>query len=206
MDLRALEEGNRLLGNEPHAPAFEVTLFGGELQLPCDAWVCLSGAPAECELARGRPVFLKAGTRLKVGRVLEGARAYVCMGSKEPPGGETLAPFVAPKLSLRVLPGPQAERFDFEALLRAPWRLSPQSDRRGLRLEGPALQNRGEHEIEPEGNAPGAIQVPGSGQPIVLGPDRPVTGGYPKIATVLTDDLPHLAQARPGAEIRFRRA
>ena len=60
-------------------------------------------------------------------------------------------------------------------------------------------------EIPPEGTAPGAVQVPGDGKPIVLGPDRPVTGGYPKIATVISADLPVLAQARPGARVRFRR-
>ncbi len=206
MDLRALEEGNRMLGNPAHAPAHELTLFGGDLVLPRDTWVCLAGAPIESPVPRGKPTFLKAGAALKLGRVLEGARAYLCLAHHEPPRGEAMPPFAAASLSLRVLRGPQAERFDFDALLDARWRLSPQSDRRGLRLEGPRLENRGEPEVEPEGNAPGAVQVPGSGQPIILGPDRPVTGGYPKIATVLTDDLPRLAQARPGAEIRFRRA
>ena len=81
--------------------------------------------------------------------------------------------------------------------------MSPQSDRRGLRLVGPKLEVV-KPDIPPEGTAPGSIQVPGDGLPIVLGPDRPVTGGYPKIATVLSADLPLLAQARPGARIRFR--
>jgi len=208
MDLQALEDGNRLLGNPPHAPALEVTLMGRDLELPRDAWVCLAGAPVQSQLERGRPAFLKAGTKLKLGRVLEGARSYVCFGEagREPPRGETLAPFAAARaLELRVLPGPQAERFDFEALLSARWRISHESDRRGMRLEGPKLENRGEPEIEPEGNAPGAVQVPGSGKPIILGPDRPVTGGYPKIATVFPGDLARLAQARPGAEVRFLR-
>jgi antagonist of KipI len=60
-------------------------------------------------------------------------------------------------------------------------------------------------DIPPEGTALGAIQVPASGLPIVLGPDRPVTGGYAKIATVIARDWPLLAQAPPGTAIRFRR-
>ena len=205
MDLRALEEGNRLLGNALHAPALEVTLHGREVEVTRDGWLCLSGAPLDAPLERGRPTLMKSGSRLKLGRVREGARSYLCFGSQPPPRAEPLAPFVAPDVVLRVLPGPQAERFDFDAFLAGGWRVSPHSDRRGIRLDGPPLQNRGETEIEPEGTSPGSVQVPGSGQPIILGPDRPITGGYPKVATVLPADLALLAQARPGAPVRFVR-
>ena len=58
-------------------------------------------------------------------------------------------------------------------------------------------------DIAPEGTAPGAVQVPGDGLPIALGPDGPVTGGYPRIASVIGADLPLLAQGRPGRKIRF---
>lgn len=108
-------------------------------------------------------------------------------------------------LEIRALAGPQFEHFDRpDRFFSAQYTLSPQSDRRGLRLQGEPLQPR-RADIAPEGTAPGAVQVPGDGLPIVLGPDRPVTGGYPKIATVISADLPLLAQARPGARIRFRR-
>ena len=108
---------------------------------------------------------------------------------------------------IRAVPGPQLDYFSKEALdifFSAEYRLSPASDRRGLRLQGPALQLVRPADLPPEGTAPGAVQVPGDGLPIVLGPDRPVTGGYPKIATVISADLPLLAQARPGAVLRFR--
>jgi KipI family sensor histidine kinase inhibitor len=106
-------------------------------------------------------------------------------------------------LHLRALPGPQLDHFPApERFFAAEYTLSPQSDRRGLRLKGPPLSPL-RADIPPEGTAPGAVQVPGDGLPIVLGPDRPVTGGYPKIATVISADLPLLAQARPGARIRF---
>lgn len=204
MDLRAVEEGNRVLGNAPHAPAIELTLYGREVKLPRDAWVCLSGAPIDSPLERGRPHFLRAGEALKLGNVRHGARSYVCIGTDTaPPRGEAMAPFAARDVVLRVLRGPHAERFDFDAFLAGPWKVSPQSNRVGVRLDGPKLEVRGEPETPPEGNAPGAVQVPASGVPIILGPDRPVTGGYPKVATVLAEDLALLAQARPGAALRF---
>jgi antagonist of KipI len=78
------------------------------------------------------------------------------------------------------------------------------SDRRGIRLDGPPLELRRPPDIAPEGTALGSIQVPASGLPIVLGPDRPVTGGYAKIGTVIARDWPLLAQAPPGTPVRFR--
>jgi len=110
---------------------------------------------------------------------------------------------------IRVLPGPQRDRFERDGLatfLRSAWRVSASSDRRGIRLEGPAVENSGSPEIPPEGTVLGAIQVPGDGQPIILGPDRPVTGGYAKIATVLEADFSRVARALPGAVLRFREA
>ena len=76
----------------------------------------------------------------------------------------------------------------------------------GLRLSGPALaHNEKGAEIPTDGVIPGAIQVPGDGQPIVLLADGQTTGGYAKIATVISADLPRLGQARPGDVLRFKR-
>src|SRR6185295_9139077 len=108
---------------------------------------------------------------------------------------------------IRVHPGPQRDRFEPEGLeifLRSPYRVSASSDRRGIRLEGPAIANGGSSEIPPEGTVLGSIQVPGDGQPIILGPDRPITGGYAKIATVLEADFSRVARAAPGTVLRFR--
>jgi antagonist of KipI len=107
--------------------------------------------------------------------------------------------------TVRVVPGPQAEAFTGtaeSAFYAGVYAVTPRADRTGIRLEGdPVLADRAD--IDPEGVVPGAIQVPGDGAPIVLGPDGPATGGYAKIATVITADVPILAQARPGDTLRF---
>ena len=106
----------------------------------------------------------------------------------------------------RVVAGPQLDFFSDGArqgFFGGGFRISSRSDRRGLRLEGTAIPpDRGD--IDPEGVLIGAIQVPAGGEPIVLMPDGPVTGGYPKIATVIRADLPVLGQWRPGQTVRFR--
>ncbi len=89
------------------------------------------------------------------------------------------------------------------AFKSAAWRVGQQSDRMGLRLLGPALTAELPGELVSEGVAFGTVQVPPSGQPIVLMADRQTLGGYPKIAHVIAVDLPHLAQARPGDIVRF---
>jgi allophanate hydrolase subunit 2 len=90
------------------------------------------------------------------------------------------------------------------ALCGGDYRVGHRSDRMGYRLEGARLAHRGGHDIVSDGIPPGAIQVPGDGQPIVLMADRQPTGGYPKIGTVIRADLPKLAQTPPGGLVRFR--
>ena len=108
---------------------------------------------------------------------------------------------------LRALLGPQWDRFRAEAreaFFAAELRVTPRSDRVGIRLAGPALPTREGPDIFPEPAWPGAVQVPGSGEAIVLGPDHPTTGGYAKLATVIAADLPTLSYLRPGDRVRFR--
>jgi allophanate hydrolase subunit 2 len=110
-------------------------------------------------------------------------------------------------VTVRVVLGPQDDHFATETLARflaGPWRMGATSDRVGCRLEGEPLRHLGEAEILSDGMVPGSIQVPPDGRPIVMAAEGPTTGGYPKIATVLTDDLPLLAQLVPGeGELRF---
>lgn len=109
---------------------------------------------------------------------------------------------------IRVLPGPQEDHFpaaSIALLERAEFTVASASDRMGLRLSGPVLaHNHKGAEIPTDGVVPGAIQVPGDGQPIVLLADGQTTGGYAKIATVIGADLPRLGQARPGETVRFK--
>jgi allophanate hydrolase len=110
-------------------------------------------------------------------------------------------------VTVRVVLGPQADHFDAEAIdsfLAGPWRVGTASDRVGCRLEGEPLRHAGPGEIVSDGMVPGSIQVPPDGRPIVMMADGPTTGGYPKIATVVTADLPLVAQLVPGeGEVRF---
>jgi biotin-dependent carboxylase-like uncharacterized protein len=107
---------------------------------------------------------------------------------------------------IRVVLGPQQEHFAEEAittLLNEEFRISQSADRMGMRLDGPLLQHRCGWDIVSDAIMTGAIQVPGSGQPILLLADHQTTGGYPKIATVISADLPVVGRRRPGDTLRF---
>jgi allophanate hydrolase subunit 2 len=105
-----------------------------------------------------------------------------------------------------VIPGPQTDAFTAagtDLFFAAEYRVSSRSDRMGLRLDGPAIEHARGADLLPEGLAPGAVQVPADGQPILLTVDRPTTGGYAKIATIITADLWRVGQAKPGDRLRF---
>jgi biotin-dependent carboxylase-like uncharacterized protein len=126
-----------------------------------------------------------------------------------PPPARTIAAVAAfePEPEIRVVLGPQADRFTAEgiaAFLDGPYEMLPQSDRMGARLRGPRIAHARGHDIVSDGIALGAIQVPGDGQPIVLLVDRQSTGGYPKIATVCSFDIGRIGQVKPGQRVRFR--
>lgn len=108
--------------------------------------------------------------------------------------------------AVRVLLGPQDDWFTpaaVEAFLTSPFTVSSRSDRMGFRLEGPTLETRTRGQLLSEPVAFGAVQVPASGDPILLMADRQTAGGYPKIATVISADLPVAGQLSPGDRIRF---
>jgi biotin-dependent carboxylase-like uncharacterized protein len=108
---------------------------------------------------------------------------------------------------VRVVPGPEAQWFDCGGLntfLSESFAVSARSDRTGIRLEGPPLSFRSHEQMVSSGIAMGTIQVPPSGLPIIMMADHPATGGYPRIGCVVTEDLPQVAQLRPGAALSFR--
>lgn len=141
------------------------------------------------------------GTRLRAGDILgwgERARRFTAPGaiSLEVPTAEVVA---------RLIPGLQDAWFDEHTrgeFWDATFTVSANSDRAGTRLAGPVVRAQRE-EMLSDGMLPGAVQVPSGGQPIVIMPDGPTTGGYPKLGVVSTADLRLVAQARPGTRIRF---
>jgi KipI family sensor histidine kinase inhibitor len=143
----------------------------------------------------GRP--LKAGDTLSLGP----ATGSPALDRAEDPSGDE-------EVEVRVVLGPQEEDFPPEGLrsfLAQTFALSRECNRVGLRLEGTPIPHLKSGEIASDGMVPGSIQVPPSGLPIVMLQDCPTTGGYPKIGTVVTTDLPRLARIAPGTgRLRFR--
>jgi antagonist of KipI len=145
----------------------------------------------------GRP--LRAGDRVPLGPMSVERRTV------RPPLVPVM-PLPDREATVRVLPGPQLDRFtptSLDRLQSAPYVIAHKSDRMGFRLEGPTLVHSGSADIISDATGLGALQVPASGQPILLMADRQTTGGYPKIATAITADLAIAAQLAPGDAIRF---
>ncbi len=196
-------------GEEAEVAAWQsVTLeVGDELQVGF-----LPGGTAYLAVSGGFAVALQLGSRstyqrAEIGVALDFDLQIACATVDE--GGRMLAsPWLDDDGPIRVLLGPQDDHFTPEAiadLLGGEYRATAQSDRMGMRLDGKALAHKAPAlaDIVSDGVAPGAIQVPGNGQPIVLLADCQTVGGYPKIATVISADLPRLAQVKPGQAIRF---
>ena len=162
-----------------------------------------------------RPVFGSVATHLRSGIGGFTGRALAdgdLLPLAEPAvtAGDRMTPanFEAPEHErVRVVLGPQQDYFTDEAvatLLAAEYEITAQADRMGYRLAGPPLDHAKGYNLISDAVAAGTIQVPGDRQPILLLADRQTTGGYPKIATVISADLPALGQRRPGDKLRFQ--
>ena len=115
---------------------------------------------------------------------------------------------VAADAAIRVVMGPQDDSFTpagHDTLLSGAYVVTQEADRMGYRLTGPRIEHAKGFNIVSDGIVSGSVQVPGSGEPIVMMADRQTTGGYPKIATVISADLREVAQRRPGDTLRFER-
>jgi 5-oxoprolinase (ATP-hydrolysing) subunit C len=148
---------------------------------------------ARAGLGSPYPRPLQAGDELKV------AAASGAAGCRIDLPAITEAP-------IRVVMGPQDDEFGdaTKLFLDSEWKISATSDRMGYRLEGPVIKHLHGHNIVSDGTVNGSIQIPGNGQPIVLMPDRGTSGGYPKIATVISADLGRFAQTPAGRGFRFK--
>jgi len=141
---------------------------------------------------------LRAGDRLPLGDPARGRRTA--------PASPAIVPLPEQHAQIRVLAGPQADYFTadaLEALQAAPYVIGQRSDRMGFRLEGSRLAHARGADIISDATPLGVLQVPASGQPILLMADRQTTGGYPKIATVIAADIAVAGQLGPGDSISF---
>jgi len=173
-------------------------------------YLCVQGGIAVPPFLGSASTHLLSGLGGFEGRALRKGDVVLIGSVIKPFRKRIIAPRVAELLSrrgvLRVTPGPQAEWFD-ESSLRAfysdTYRVSEQSSRMGLRLEGAPITQSMSRAMITEGVSLGAVQVPAGGSPIILCVEQQTTGGYPKVANVISADLHRVGQLRPRDEIRF---
>jgi biotin-dependent carboxylase-like uncharacterized protein len=173
-------------------------------------YVCVAGGIDAPEVRGSRSLDLSAGFGGGCGRPLRSGDWLPLTGISDTPSTEypvIAEPAINPaSRPFRVVRGPQAEQFGrdaWSAFLSEPFTVDPQSNRMGLRLNGPTIPAEAGADLISEGLVTGTIQVTGSGQPIVLMPGRATIGGYTRIATVIEADHDRLGQLRPGDAIRF---
>ena len=155
------------------------------------------GSRSTDTLAPVGPPRLEEGTLLPVGDQADG----------DPYRQGAPTPAIDPEPGLRIGRGPRDDVFTddaLRALIGVAWTVTSDSDRTGVRLDGPELERRRKVELASEGMVEGSLQVPPDGHPILFLANHPTTGGYPVIAVVAGQDLPLAAQARPGTRLRFR--
>jgi biotin-dependent carboxylase-like uncharacterized protein len=181
----------------------------GAAQAGLRGYVAVSGGIDVPPVLGSRSTYLRGRLGGLEGRALK-RDDVLPLAAAPPPPLQRVKPPVVPGLAgpvvLRVVLGPQADRFTDEgltALLSGEYEMLPQSDRMGARLRGPRIAHRRGHDIISDGIALGSIQVPGDGQPIALLVDRQSTGGYTKPATICSFDIGRLAQVKPGQRLRF---
>ena len=183
------------------------TLDLSRLHRGCRGYLAIAGGIDVPPVLGSRSTFVRGGFGGLAGRTLRaGDRLMVPMVQRQT--GEhwqidpRIGPELAPSATLRVVTGAQADEFGSEWMAHD-FKVSPQSDRMGVRLTGAALQRSSPRELISAPVTPGTVQVPPDGQPIVLLADAQTIGGYPRLAHVITVDLARAAQLRPGDSVRF---
>jgi len=173
------------------------------------AYVAFAGGIDVPPALGSRSTYLRGRLGGVGGRALQ-ANDTLALGPASPPRARAVPrgawPAFGAETTLRVVPGPQHDRFTADglaALLGEPYEMTLQSDRMGARLKGPRIEHARGHDIISDGIPLGGIQVPGDGQPIVLLVDRQSAGGYTKVATVCSFDIGRIGQVKPGQRVRF---
>jgi antagonist of KipI len=203
-------------GHAAHVRAGERLKFGRP-QIGCRAWLAVSGGIDVSAVLGSRSTDLRAhfggfegrafrdGDQLRLGEFRPSQTAATVGVSPWTAPHDWVSP-AKPKPTLRFLRGVDWKRFDASTLQRLTteaFNVSPDSDRMGVRLDGPELKRVDESDLISEAVAPGTIQIPPNGKPILLLGDCQTIGGYPKIAHVITIDLGVAVQLRAGDHVRF---
>ncbi len=217
--LTGADLGMKVDGEE--APAWKVLevfrgnriSFSGPRGKGCRGYLCLAGGIEVPPVLESRATYLRGNLGGLEGRALrKGDHLFLgkpdilwerCTGLECP---ETLRPQDPPGGLFRVIPGPQEEYFTpwgMETFFSSVYTVSSAADRMGFRLEGPKVEHRQGADIVSDAIPPGAIQVPGHGEPIVMMADRQTTGGYAKIGVLAGADFGRFAQKMPGDRVHF---
>lgn len=221
-DRHSLAHANSLVRNPLTAAALEMTLLGATFGFEAPTQFALSGAPFtatlnEQPIPHHQALHAQPGDILRLQSSLTGIRAYCAIRGallndihRPLKAGDTLTAAHLPLVETYAAP-PQIGEGHLrvtlghaftEPLLQGQFTVSPSSNRQAIFLDGPPLAALSGHMIT-EGVPLGAIQLPPSGQPIILFIDQQTTGGYPVIATVIYRDIPKLGQLRPQQPVHF---
>ncbi len=176
-------------------------------------YMSVAGGFALPEVMGSKSTALRIGIGGLDGRELQKGDVLKVNGGKDHVRGKRkLIPSATPhyekNTTVRVIVGPQEDAFTEESLdtfFSEVYKVTHQSDRMGYGLEGAKLKHKIGADILSDAIAPGSIQVPGDGKPIILMADRQTTGGYTKIANIISVDLPRVAQVPPGGTVSFER-
>lgn len=185
----------------------------GALKKGLRTYVAFEGGIDVPLVMQSRSTYLKAGIggfqgrKLRAGDTLQVApvKGHISSGIRKIPG--SMIPGYGSEIPVRVIMGPEDDSFTPEGIscfLSNEYTVGSHSDRMGLRMQGPVIEHKNGADILSSGINFGSIQVAGEGQPIILMADRQPTGGYTRIAGVISADLPLVAQAKPGDRLRFQ--
>lgn len=202
MDPYASAVLNRILGLPRNAPVMECTLTGPVLKANQNILIALAAPEGHLGLPVWESIPVPAGETVDLRRLGGTSRIYFAVRSD---GDEPSRFRLRTESLIRIKTKPDVPLSWADAeiqLTDQTFRILPASDRRGIRCQG-AQKIKGGREIAPEPMTYGAIQLPPSGDPVIVGPDGPVTGGYRRVATVAFSGLRRLAWLMPGEQVRF---
>ena len=221
MDPRSASIANILVGNDEGEAVLECTMMGPHIRFDAPNIIAITGGDLGATLDGQRidtyrAIPVNAGQTLRFTMLRTGCRAFVAfaggldipvvMGSRLRHTSPEFMPRAEYKL--RIVLGPQDDAFTERGIttfLSSVYTLTPEFDRMGCRLDGELIEHVKSGDIISDGIAFGAVQVPSAGKPIIMLADRQTTGGYAKIANVISADFRILAQLKAGDRVRFEK-